>query len=947
MQRVFSSRRAVFLLSTLASLRVADLPAQAPAQALVQLGTLSGTVVDPSGARIFGAQLHATDSGGVSRSAATDGLGRFSLRLPAGHYIVAASATGFVGLRLEDVRVPLSGRVDLPLTLAINAEKTEVNVDSANAGGTGQADNLTAIVLSGRKLETLSDDQSTFEQQVQAMAISGDSGTTELLVDGFSAGRFPPKSAIREIRINSNPFSSEYDSLGFGRIEVFTKPGANKLHGSLDIGGTDQSFNARNPYDQGVQPPYRDLSYQGNLNGPLGRNTSFFLADEFSDQQNDAVVDAVTLDAVNSTLPFSQAVPDPQTENTFSLRMDRQITPTNVVTGRYEVNTSAQTNSGIGLLVLPSEGLTTGSTTQTLQLSDTQTVGASTVVETRFEYIRTRARQTPDSTAPAVIVEGAFSGGGNPAQSSVDNQDHYELQEYVSRVTGPHLLRFGGRFRVNRDANDSTANYNGVFTFPSLAAYQLTLQGLAANEPFSSIEAAGGGASQFNLTTGATSAQVSTADLSVYAEDEWKLHKGLTLDTGFRVESQTAVPDHFDPAPRVGLAYAWTPGAHKEPVAVFRGGAGVFYSRFPIGNLLTAIRQNGVLQVADFEANPAFYFTVSPESDPGILSGANLAASQPTIYRVSPTLAEPVSYTGSFSAEHGFSNDKGVVSVTWIATRGVHQFLSRNVNAPLPGTYNVGDPTSGVRPLANSENLYQFSSDGVRHGQTLSAAADLNPTKALSVWAFYTLQFRSSDTSGINSFPTNEYNLAADYGRTATTRQRLFSGLWYNAPKSFMGGLFFRANSGTPFNLTTGTDNNGDTIFNDRPAYATDLSRPSVVRTRYGNLDADPIPGEPVVPINAETGPAFFSLQTTLAKEFRFGPRPEAAAGAAPGEGQGDPRYQLRFSVEAQNVLNHNNPGTPVGILSSPFFGQSISLNGSSGISAANRTLTLHSNFSF
>ncbi len=927
------------------------LPLQAVwAQTKDAAGTLSGTITDPSGARISGAQIAV--SGTANRNVTADGLGHFSLRLPAGGYALHLTAKGFLSLDRAAVTVHSATRTELPLTMAVNAEETEINVNASSGDSTGEADNLTAIVLSGRKLETLSDDQSTFEQQVQAMAIGGDSGATQLIVDGFSGGRFPPKTSIREIRINSNPFSAEYDSIGFGRIEVFTKPGSTKLHGSIDVGGTDQSFNARNPYDQGVQPPYRDLFYQGNLNGPMGNKTSFFLAEERSDQQNNAVVNAVTLDGNNNTALTSTAVPNPQTDNTFSLRMDHQVTATNVVTGRYEVNTSGQINSGVGLLVLPSQGLTTGSTTQTLQLSDTQTVGAKTVVETRFEYVRTRARQTPNSIAPALIVEGSFSGGGSPAQGSSDHADHYELQEYVSHVSGPHLLRFGGRFRVNRDANTSTGDYNGVFTFPSLSAYQITAQALAANPAasFASIEAAGGGASQFNLTTGDTSAEVSTADLSAYAEDEWKLRKGLTLDTGMRFETQTAVPDHFDPAPRVGLAYALTPGTHKDPVAVFRSGFGMFYSRFGVGNLLTSVRQNGVSQLAYFVTDPQFYFTGDPATDPALLPSGSLSATQPTVWRVSPNYASPYTLTGSFSAEHGFTNDHGVVSVTWIGSRGVHQPLSRNLNSPLPGSFNSLDPTSGERPLGGTGNLYQYSTDGIRYGQTLSAAADLNPTKSLSVWAFYTLQFRSGDTGGTNSFPSNQYDLAADDGRLATSRQRLFSGLWYNAPKSalgLMGGLFFRANSGTPFNITTGTDLNGDTIFNDRPAFATDLTRPSVVRSRYGNFDASPIPGQTTIPINYATSPSFYSLQTSLAREFHFGPRPAGEAHASGGEGRPDPRYQLRFSVEAQNTLNHNNPGIPVGILSSPFFGQSISLAPSSGISAANRTVTVRSNFSF
>ncbi len=912
-------------------------------------GTLTGTVSDATGARVPGATIEVTGAGG-HRTLTTDSLGRFLLHVPAGEYELSVQAKSFRSNQPQRVTVASGGQTYLSLAVAIDVQQTEVNVDpqAGLSDSTAGADNLTALVLGRKRLETLSDDQSTFEQQVEAMALGGDSGATNLFVDGFSGGRFPPKSAIREIRINANPFSSEYDSLGFGRIEVFTKPGTEKLHGAFNVNGDTQGLNSRNPYNLGVQPPYHDLSYDGNLNGPLGRKTSFFLAEERSDAQSDAVIDAETLDANAQTTAFSGAVPNPNTENTFSLRLDREVTPTNTLTGRYEINTNAQLNAGVGQLVLASEGVSNQSSNQVLQLSDTQTVGAKTVVETRFGYVRSRSSQTPNSSAPALIVEGSFTGGGNSGQTSSDHGDHYELQEYVSHTTGQHLLRFGGRFRFNRDANTSTGSYNGVFTFPSLSAYQLTVQGQAANLPFSAIQAAGGGPSQFNLTVGQSSAAVSMMDLGVYAEDEWKARKGLTVDTGFRVESQTAVPDHFDPAPRVGVGYAWTPGSHKEPLAVFRTGFGMFYSRFGTGNLLAAVRENGVSQTAEFVANPPFYFTGNPTLDPGLLTSANLSTTQATVVRVSPTLAEPYTLTGSFSAEHGFANDKGNVSVTWIGTRGVHQFLSRNLNAPLPGTYSTSDPSSGVRPLGGNGNLYQFSSDGIRHGQTLSAAADLNPTKALSVWAFYTLQFRSGDTSGANAFPSNEYDLAADYGRSATTRQRIFTGLWYNAPRrglGLMGGLFFRANAGTPFNITTGTDLNGDTIFNDRPAFATDLTRPSVVRSRYGDFDAAPVAGQTVIPINYGTSPVFYSLQTTLSREFHFGPRP--AASQAAGADKPEARYGLRFGVEAQNVLNHNNPGIPVGVLSSPFFGQSISLASSGGNTAANRTISLRGSFFF
>jgi len=100
----------------------------------------------------------------------------------------------------------------------------------------------------------------------------------QLYIDGFTAGELPPKSSIREIRINQNPFSAEYDKLGYGRIEVFTKPGTDKYHGQLNVVGNDSSFNSRNPFlGSAEQTPYDSVIYQGNFGGPITKKIVLLL----------------------------------------------------------------------------------------------------------------------------------------------------------------------------------------------------------------------------------------------------------------------------------------------------------------------------------------------------------------------------------------------------------------------------------------------------------------------------------------------------------------------------------------------------------------------------------------------------------------------------------------------------------------------------------------------
>ncbi len=408
-----------------------------------------------------------------------------------------------------------------------------------------------ALNFSGNQLQILSDDPQTLRQELIAMAGGGTGmAAPQFYVDGFSNGQVPPKSAIRSIRINNNPYSTVYDRPGFGRVEIETQAGGNQLHGMLDIGGTDNAFNSNNPIHPlaaapASQPPYYQLLFRGNLSGPIGKKTSFFVAGNTSDLQNNAIVNATNQNAPYN--PLSEAVPNPLRDDDYSFRLDHRFSNANQINGRYEIHRLNQTNAGVGLLVLPTEGYKNNSTTQILQLSDNDIVSQKIVNDVRFQYIRTRVNQDPNSTEATKIVEGEFSGGGAPSQYLRDDQDQYEFQENVSVDRRGHFIRAGLRYRLFRDSNNSRAGYNGEYIFPNLASYE-------AGEP-----------TEFSQTAGNSSAALSTGDLGLYAEDEWKLSRDFTLDYGLRYESQSAIPDHNDPAPRVG-----SPGRSRARTPRFR-----------------------------------------------------------------------------------------------------------------------------------------------------------------------------------------------------------------------------------------------------------------------------------------------------------------------------------------------------------------------------------------
>ncbi len=909
------------------------------AQQPAVLSGLSVLLTDPTGAAIANAPVRIFPAAGTTtdgqplREVKTDSTGRVAIALPAGDYLLQAEAPGFATLQHSLTLLDNGPRVNIVLKLSVATNSQEVQVQSDD--GESSSANGEALVLKGNTLSNLSNDPNTLQQQLQALVGGSDDGQqAQFRIDGFSGGRFPPKDSIREVRVNQNSYSAEFDQRGNSIIDIFTKPGTDKLHGFFFANGNADIFNARNPFII-AQPPYHTTYFDGNLNGPLGKKTSFFVGGNRADMENNAAVNAVVLDSAFNSTPFSQAIPNPSVTNSFNLRFDRQLSTNNTFTGRFEFADNQQTNSGVGQLVLSSQGLNTDNKTSTFQLGNTTIFGPRTVAETRFQYLRTRTRQTPVSTAPTLVVQGSFNGGGSPAQASEDKQDNYEFQEYLSFDRGKHFIRAGARYRLTRNSNVSTGNYNGQYIFPTLLAYQITLRGQAAGLTPAQIRAAGGGASQFNLTAGTPSAAILTGDLGLYIEDEWKLRPHFSLTPGLRFETQSAIPDHVDPAPRLGFTWEVFTGKRKSPWVTLRGGAGIFYDRFAAGNILNSVRQNGVTQRSYFIENPDFY--------PSIPAPASLTSIQPTVYRLAPNLRSEYYITEGITASRSILG-QGNLSVTFNHIQGVHLNLSRNVNAPL----------DGVRPLGGTQNVYQYSSDGNSTINSLRTNYYFPLGKHAGLWGTYVLRYQQSDSSGASSFVSNSYNVRADYGRpTQVARQRVYTGGWWEIGRGFNGSLFLATHTNTRFNITTGSDNNGDSIYNDRPTFATDLTRASVVRTAFGIFDTQPTAGQQIIPINYGRAPGLFTLQTQFGKRLGFGPRPvppPPAPGTKPDPHPDKPErpYQLFFSIEAQNVFNTVNAGEPVGQLSSPYFGRSLTLNSEeSGSTAANRQVTLSTQFRF
>jgi hypothetical protein len=952
-------------------------------------GTLRGKVTDPTGAVIPNASVTATNSSGQKSTAVTDNRGVYEIKgLAPGSYTVTTSAPGFAQSTEQNVTIP-PGQVqqfDIGLDIAVQKEKLEVQDENVSVN-TSASDNASSIVIKGKDLDALPDDPDELEQDLQALAgpSAGPNGG-QIYIDGFTGGQLPPKSSIREIRINQNPFSSEYDKLGYGRIEIFTKPGTDKYHGEFFLDGNDSAFNSLNPFTPDV-PAYNSELFHASVSGPLTKKASFFFNAEGRHINDSNVVNATVLDPNFGQTQFVQAIPNPRTRFNLGPRVDYQISKNNTLTVRYQYFHNSEDNEGVGQFSLQSQEYNSTEDEHTLQITDTQVVSNNVINETRFQFNRDNTSQIVQSFAPTIMVLGAFTDGGNQLGNPIDHENRYELQNYTSVLHHTHFIKFGARLRGTTDSSTSNANFNGVFTFPSIGVWAACDQILAAH----GVCTGPTGPSQFSQTTGQPLVNVGAVDAGLYVQDDWRVRPNLTLSYGLRFETQNQIHDHGDWAPRLSLAWGLGRSNNPSPKTVLRAGFGIFYDRFSYNLIEQAERLNGVTQQQFILTNPSI--------DSVTTAPALNAAPQtsPTIYQISPTLRAPMTMQSAASIERQVTKS-ATVAITYLNSIGEHQFFLRNINAPLPGTYT--GPGTGVRPLGGTDNIYQYDSEGVFRQNQLIANVRINAGAKVSLFGYYTLNYANSDLgSGAGSgggagffsggatatpnFLTNQYDPMADYGRAQfDVRHRVFLGGTISMPYQFRLNPFMLIASGMPYDITLGQDLNGDSIFNDRPGVATCPAKPTanIVCTPLGAFNLAPAAGQ-AVPVNSETGPTLFTLNLRLSKTFGFGRETKGGGGTGgpsyggrhggggPGGGLGPGglssagggrgggmfggattgrRYNLTFSVSARNVLNRVNLATPVGDLTSPFFAQSINLAGGPFSSqGASRRIDLQVLFSF
>ena len=846
--------------------------------ATAQTVMVRGRVIDPTGASLAGTAVECYQSEKFITGTATNNDGEFALELPPGDYLCEFFSPNF-SLQSMSITAELGfSPLEVPMELA-PMEQTLNVVDEPYRISLEPDQNLSGLVLDEQDILDLPDDEEELMELLTQMAGPGAAavGGVDFMVDGFSGGRLPPPDQIRSIRINNNPFSAEYSRPGRGRVEISTRSGSEDFHGNIRFQIRDDALNARNTFAD-KKPPYQQRNWRGNLSGPLvPEQMSFSMSARRSDSEDSDAMRATTLEGL-----VSDAVVRPGVRQDYRVRIQSDLPRNNLLNLTVQYESRNRENEGVGGFTLPERATVSNSREFELQMRETAPLSERLVNEVRFSFSRSDAQTEPVNKSVAINVLDSFQSGGAPRQNE-NVESNYQFLNLVSFTQDNFAIKAGFEGIYRWFQTVSTDNFLGTYEFSDLQAF-------ATGKPTAFTRNSGNPALDMNQFEGAG-----------FVQADYRVARSFMLSLGSRFEVQTNVSDANNFDPRAGFALS-IGGA-----AVIRGGVGLFHQRLRASTVQSVLRLDGTRQVQQVILNPSF-----PDPIAGEGTGKNTMEERlpESVRRQEENLALPYTINSSLSFETRLP--RGLfVSVTYDLVRGIHLSRSRNLNAPVPGETVRPDPTQGNVLMLESSATSRY------HGLRLRANQRLGH---YNFYGNYTYSFNKNDTNGSFSLPANNHDLQSEWGRAAADqRHSVFVGFGYELGWDIATNTRIRATSGRPYDITTGFDDNGDSIINDRPAGG---------RRNTGD------------------GPGLFQLDFSFRKSISLKSSEESetpgtgAGGRRVGGGRdrrrGRPGNQSRggggsseleavLTANVSNLLNHTNLSRFSGVLSSPFFGRANS----------------------
>ena len=847
-------------MKTLIGVLIAALvPALAAAQPRAD-ATLRVTVVDPSGAIIVGARVTlspSVDGGAVDTG--TRGEAMFTALEP-GRVAIHVESPGFEPAEVRDVRLRSGdNRREVKLKIAKLAETVQVGRDPRERASDLRSDAF-ATVLDQAQIDELPDDPDEMEQMLREM---GGPGST-LRVNGFRGGRLPPKGQIQQIRFRRNMFAADAHEPGFVSIDITTKPGVDNWRGSTTLGFRDAALTARNVFAP-VKGDEQHERYGFNLSGPLWKqHTSLAIAADGID-----AFDSKTIVAALPSGYFSDSVRKPNDSLNVSARLEHMLTRSQMFRAEVQRNRTKADNLGVGDYDLIERGYSQSSTQTVLRGSNTGAIGKTLYNELRAQWLDETYTFTPTSTAPAVLVLNAFNDGGAQLAGS-RGSTIVSITDDLDIATGRHAIRTGLQLDAGRYRTAELRNTTGTFTFASLDAYN-------AGQP-----------TTYTRNAGDPRVEISQTQLGLYVQDDFRARKDLTISAGLRQEYQSHIGG-FNLGPRGGIA--WSP--FKSGKTTIRGGGGVFFDWLDALAYEQGVQLDGTHQQIETIVEPGY---------PNPILGGSAVALPAGRVQFATNLIQPRMLETVAGIEQTLSGDLRV-NTMFIRRRGTNQLRGVNVNAPLAG---------GLRPDPGSGAVAELQSVASTEFDAISVNLNFQRMpQRLFVAANYTFGRSINETDSPFGLPADSYNLAAERGPALGFARHRFMSL-VNVPliARFRLGTSLRAQSGTPYNITTGRDDNGDTVSNDRPSGTTrntglgwaqvDLGLRLSWSVAFGGA-APPPAGPQVRVVRGDSD------------------NPLGGMGGMDSAGK---RYGLELYAQAYNALNRFNALNFSGVVGSPFFGQ-------------------------
>jgi hypothetical protein len=892
---------AVLSTSTAAAVAAQDAEPQAPVAAPAapqdrpdpNAGSIKVLVLDQTGAAIVGATVSViaanAKSGAEAKTATANDQGDATVDgLAPGRYVIQVESIGFETTQITDVNVR-RGRVekrDIQLPIAGYVEEVEVTRDKTDQN---ISDNFSSA-LTQDQIDALPDDEDEMAEQLQQMAGPG----AVLRVNGFSGGRLPPKSQIAEIRFRFDPYSAENHEAGFPRVDIRTRPGNGQWRNNASLTFRDESLNARNAF-AADKPSEQARRYQYSMDGPIKKGKTSF---SFNIGGMNSF-DTETILTNNPDGTVFDGVVSPKTDRVnFNARVEHAINKNQMLRVEFSRNANEQNQLGVGGFELYDRAYDRETRGHEFRISTSGPVFRKMRNEVRLEVDWNESLSTSLSDDLTLRVQEAFTSGGaqiagGRKSKTIEFADNLDFALGKKHALRAGILVEGGTYR-----SDETRNFNGTYTFPS-------------NEAFLA-----GQAQQFSQRIGDPLVEYKSFQFGAYLQDDFRVQKNLMVSYGIRYEAQTHLGDNVNLSPRA--SFAWTP--FKSGTTTVRGGFGVFNDWYEDSLYEQALRLDGVRQRDLIVRNPTY-----PNVD---LTGA--AASTPSVTRVASDLVMPQITRASFGVEHAFASWAQFRS-NYYVQRTSDEFRAVNLNAKVNGV--VPYPTLGI--ITYVDAVGEAKSQGIDLSMNLNYAP-----KRIFGTINYRLAKAMNDGDSATSLPVNGGNLDAEWGPArGDVRHRIFGFASVPLKYGLRSNLNMRYESGTPYNITTGLDDNADNVLNDRPAGVgrnsargdgqlnIDLRlswQKSLGQARGGDQGPGGPGGGPVIVRAPGGGPGGGG-----------GGRGPGGGGGGGGGGFGgggfggpggnNGRVNLELFAQVSNLTNTVNYRSYSGVLTSRFFGQALS----------------------